>query len=411
MFEQRRQINSQLTQEPTWGSDGSTGEIKKEIDVSGLTKDVATQVTLRATSVNIGDGELPTSVSATLEAIEPLQIQSAVASGREFKANNDGTFYSVPRPVTTNELQRTFTVELSKPSGSTLTAVSVDLLDGSESTLMTVLQKAAPGASGVEVLNETDTTVKLKVRVTVSSPASSVAGSPPPTRDLRYRIKVEANDADGRPLSDEKTVGPKRSLWRMPDGQPRYGQRDHGGDNWVSRGAYQWIVANAAKLREIDDVSGEHGRNIGHSSHARGTDIDMYHFYRFAGATTGGDNHSRLRSEVIAAFGSLEAKPTAGAMALYDRVSAWLAATRQGLASLTSMPSVELVIYCEGASGQGLPAGWCATLVQTGQVARTVSGSTQSLTFGSGFTHKKMRWKDDHNDHIHITLDPTQLGE
>jgi hypothetical protein len=31
-------------------------------------------------------------------------------------------------------------------------------------------------------------------------------------------------------------------------------------------------------VRAIDDISGEHGRNIGHTNHMHGTDIDMMRY-------------------------------------------------------------------------------------------------------------------------------------
>jgi hypothetical protein len=415
LFEQTRQINSQLSQEPAWLPNGTTGEIKKEIDISALTAQADVSVVLRATSVNIGDSLLTTSVNATLEATEPLLITNVAATAGEITSNNNGSYYSVPRPAATNTLQRTFTVDLSKPSGSTLTAVNVELLDSAGAPLMTVLQDAAPGASGVEVLQQDDTSAKLKVRITVSSPASIVAGTPPPTRDIGYRLRVKAADSQGSEISDEKTESGKRSLWRMPDGRARYGTRDAGGDDWVSRGGYGWIVANGTLLQEIDDVSGEHGRDIGHASHARGTDIDMYHFYRFPNATSGTDNYNRLAADVVAAFATLQPTPPAAATAAFGRVAAWLGATRQGLSNLAALASVSRLIYCSGLTTQGVPAGWCSALIQTGVVTRSVAGPNGSVTltlnFGGTFANNKMSWRNDHNNHVHITLNPAQIAE
>ena len=415
LFEQTRQINSQLSQEPVWLPNGSTGEIKKEIDVSALTAQADVSVVLRATSVNIGDSLLTTTVNATLEATDPLLITNIAATAGEITTHNNGSYYSVPRPAATNTLQRTFAVDLSKPSGATLTAVNVELLDSAGAPLMTVLQDAAPGAAGVELLQLDDTSAKLKVRITVSSPASTVAGTPPPTRDIGYRLRVKATDSQGSEISDEKTESGKRSLWRMPDGRARYGARDAGGDDWISRGGYDWIVTNGGLLQEIDDVSGEHGRDIGHASHARGTDIDMYHFYRFPNATSGTDNYNRLAADVVAAFATLQPTPPAAATAAFGRVAAWLGATRQGLTNLAALASVSRLIYCSGLATQGVPAGWCSALIQTGVVTRSVAGPNGSVTltlnFGGTFANNKMSWRNDHNNHVHITLNPVQIAE
>lgn len=415
LFEQTRQVNAQLSQDPVWLADGSTGEIKKEIDVAALTADADTNVILRATSVNIGDSALTTVVGATLDTTEPLLITNVDATSGEIATHNNGSYYSVPRPGAVNTYTRSFTVDLTKPAGATLTAASVDLLDGSGAALMTVLQDTAPGAAGVQVLQQDDTSAKLKVRVTVAAPASSVASTPPPARDLGYRVRVKATDSAGDALSDERSVSGKRGLWRMPDGRARYGTRDTGGDDWAARGAYNWIVTNGALLEAIDDVSGEHGRDIGHATHARGTDIDMFHFYRFPGAVSGTDNHNRLTADVIAAFGTLQPSPPPAAVAAQARVAAWLTATRQGLANLAALNSVAQLIHCRGVATQGLAAGWCMGLIQNGTVARTVATptgtTTQSLNFGGGFANAKMAWQNDHNNHVHITLSPAQIGE
>jgi murein endopeptidase len=89
----------------------------------------------------------------------------------------------------------------------------------------------------------------------------------------------------------------------MPDGFERFGQGtiDIGGDDWASRGAYNWLAANKNLITRINDISGEHGRNIGHSSHKHGTDIDMFHFYTFQKGASGKVNYSQLIENVVSA--------------------------------------------------------------------------------------------------------------
>ena len=415
LFEITRQINSRLYQEPVWRSDGSTGEIKQQIDVSALTASADAQVILRATSVNIGDGQLATTVTATLEATEPLLIGDISPSAMPANTKNDGSYYSIPRPGAANELVRTFTLELTKPSGSTLTTVRLDLRDATGATLMTVLQDVNAGSADATIEAQTDTTATLKLRATIGNPASTVAGAPPPARDIGYHFTVKAMDANGNEISDEKDLNARRALWRMPDGLGRYGARDAGGDDWISRGAYTWLGSNSGLLREIDDVSGEHGRNIGHKTHARGTDIDSYHFYRFPGAVSGGQNHTLLTNDVVLAFQTLQVPPPPAATAALARVNAWLAATRTGLTNLAALASVSQLIHCDGIATQGLADSWCQTLIRTGVVTRTTSTPTgpvtQTLTLGGSFSNAKMLWQDDHNNHVHVTLNPAQIGE
>lgn len=416
LYDITRQVNSQLSGFPAWLTSGTTGLIKVEIDVTALALSENTTVILKATSVNIGDSDFPTVVYATLDSAEQLKIGDItpdIVAGK-----NNGTYYSVPRPGSTNALQRTFNVVVTKPSGSTLTGVTVDLLNNAGDVLMQVLQDTAPGQDGVTIVAQADTSATLKVRVTVKTPASNVAGTPPPTRDLGYRFSIKGIDSDSTEISDQKDVSGRRSLWRIPDVIARYGSRDVGGDEWSARGTYEWMATNATLLREVNDVSGEHGRQIGHETHAKGTDIDTYHFYLFPGVTTGAGqgavNHSKLMADLITAFGTVGVPtPPDAAVDAKNRVAAWLGATRTGLANLAANAAVSQVIHCRGLAGGGLPAGWCETLLTDGKVSR-VSGTpptTTVLDFGSTYVNAKMDNNNVHDDHVHVTLKPASVNE
>ena len=413
-----RQVNSQLTQEPVWLQNGTTGLIKKDFDVTNLAANADINVILRATAVNIGDSVLPTRVTAKLDA-GPKLIIGAITPDN-VNASNDGSFYSIPRPGATNTNQRMFTVEITKPQGSTLSAVGVQLRSSAGETLMQVLPDTAPGDDGVEVVSQDDTSATLKLRATLG-PASTISGTPPPTRDLTYRIKAKGTDSSGAAISDQKDVTGKRSLWRMPDGIARFGSRDPGGDDWAARGTYSWLSSNLTLIRPINDVSGEHGIDLGHATHARGTDIDMFHFYLFPDVGTGPGqglvNFNKLRDDVTTSFATLGTAPPADATAAKARVAAWISASRTGLTNLAANASVATVIYCSGPVSQGLAAGWCKALLTTGKATRTtVTGNnppvTETVDFGNDtYTNNKMANNNVHNDHIHVTLAPGQIGE
>lgn len=422
LFDITRQVNSQLTQEPVWLANGSTGLIKKEFDVSALTASADATLILRATAVNIGDGILPTSVSAKLDSAQQLTIGDITPDA--VNSQNDGSYYSVPRSGAGNSHQRTFTVQVTKPSGSTLTFANVKLLDSASANLMEVLADTAPGAAGVTVEAEDDSSARLKIRTTVQNPVSTIAGTPPHTRDIGYRFRIKGKDSEGVEISDEKDLSGKRSLWRMPDVIGRYGSRDTGGDDWAARGTYNWMAANSGLLREVNDVSGEHGIDLGHQTHARGTDIDMFHFYLFPGVTTapgqGMANFNRLRADVVAAFATLvtpPAQPPAAAVQARARVQAWIAGTRTGLTNLAAPAAVSAVIHCSGPAANGLPAGWCRTLLTQATATMTTPqpggpALVRTLDFGNGaYANAKMLNNNVHNDHIHVTLIPGQIGE
>jgi hypothetical protein len=415
LYELTQQVNAQLQQAPVWGPQGDTGEVRVPIDVTTLASQSDTTLTLRATSLNVGDGRLNTSVTASLDSSGPFVIGEVTPD--EVDSVNDGTYYSIPRAGEANVLQRTFDVEVSKAKETTLTAVAVELLNGDDGLLMPVLLDTAPGADGVQVLELGDESVKLRVRCTLRSPASVVAGVPPPTRLISYRITVKGLN-HGTELRDQHVVRRKRALWHMPQVFGRFGDPDAGGDDWTVPAGYQWMTLFQTLLREINDVSGEHGIDIGHDTHERGMDIDTFHFYSFPGgeprrvAGSGDKNYQELIRNVISAFDTVDNQsPPDQAIDAYARVGNWIARSRTGLTNLANQPAVQRVYYCLGGGVQGLPAGWCASLLTNGKVTRTVPGPNgqpvvKTLDFHiDAFELDKLTNNNVHNDHVHVTLD------
>ena len=429
LFEITRQVNSQLTQAPTWLPNSTTGDIKQTVDISGLTQNGDTTLQLLASAMNVGDGALPTIVSAGIQSAEKLTIDDATPD--TITANNDGTFYSVPSPGETNTLQRYFTLTVNKSETVTLTNVSVTL-QGPGDLMNVVNQLPVPSGTDVSIVNQTATSAQLKVRVTVRDPASSVNGSPPPTKLLAYKFRVEGTDSQSGNTSGEKTVTGRHALWRSAAvlTRGRYGSRTNqspGGDDWAARGTYNWLLNNISLINEVDDISGEHGRNIGHTEHQYGTDIDTYHFYRFPGAISGTDNYNKLLNTVITAFGTLnpdgtkKTNPSVASSEALSAVQAFVSATRNGIDHLEALNTVSRMFYMIGSAGSGLPNGWAKSLLTTGKVSRTETINsaqvTRTIDFGLG------NWSGSngklcsncfnvvHNNHIHVRLDRTAIGE
>lgn len=416
LYDIARQVNSQLTQAPTWLANSTTGDIRQTIDVSGLTVNGPITLQVIATAMNVGDSILPTIVNASLE--QPSQLTITAANPDSINANNGSTYYSVPAVGDSNTLQRYFTVNLSKGDKITLDKLTVTLR-GSADLMNVVQQLPVPSGDDIQILSQSDTNVSLKVRVTVKNPISTVNGNPPPTRDLAYKFSVTGKDENGQSVSADKTVTGRRSLWRMVGSlSGRYGTRDTGSDDWGSRGTYNWLQQNIGLINEVDDISGEHGRNIGHATHQYGTDIDTYHFYRFTGATSGTDNYNRLRNAVLTAFGTLQAdgspnpNPPAAALTAVSNINAFISATRTGLGDLAALNTVSRLYYAIGSASSGLPNGWASSLITTGTVSRTVNGVVQTLNLGSGnWSNAKVSYNSVHNNHVHVTLNRPAIGE
>lgn len=418
LFDISRQINSQLATAPVWRSDGTTGPVKVDIDATQLAAGGDSSMLLLVSATNIGDNLLATSVQATLEAGTPLAISKLTPDA--INANNGGTYFSIPRSGSGNHFQRRFKVEVSKPKDATLESIRVEALDGAGAALMEVLPPSAPGENGVELVSQTDTRLVLDVRVTLGDGmVSSVAGTPPPATHLAYRFTVKAL-RDGVPLTAEKEAGGKRALWRMPDGVPRFSTRDTGGDDWSARGAYLWIEQHGDLLEPVNDISGEHGRNIGHATHARGTDIDTHHFYRFPGvgngAGTGDLNYTRLAQNAQLAFQrDAQGAPTPAALQARGLLAAWVERSRSRITALAARPEVAQVIYCAGAPNGGLGAGWCNTLLRAGLLRRTLPGQAPETLqlVADAYTgdNGKLANNDVHNNHVHVTLSPPAIGE
>jgi hypothetical protein len=397
LFNIGRQVNSQLTVAPVWQSNGTTGAIKQTINVESLTVNGAASLVLFASAMNVGDSILPTRVNATLGPDASVRINTATPD-----SSVPLNFHSIPRPGETNTFDRYFTLDISKPDMSTVKRVIVTLLGPGQ--LMTVVDEPVGSGSVEEIDAHT-----LRVRVSIKAVSSTVASQPPPAHQLKYRFKLVV-DVNGTEVSDEKESGERRGLWRMPDGFARYSTRDTGGDDWCSRGTYNWLAANSSLITKINDISGEHGRNIGHQTHKYGTDIDMFHLYTFPGAVSGGDNYQKLVADVKLAINTGSSDPivAAQATAAKQRVKAWVIATHTGLDALAASPTVIELRYALGAAATGLSSGWARDLLNTGKT--TVSGQTLDLGTGT-WNNSKYIPVNDHNDHIHITLSRPALGE
>ncbi len=402
LFDITRNVNSQVFVPPIWQPDSSTGDITKVLDVSALTTTGDTTLTLFASSTNIGDSALPTIVNATLSPEVKLTIDEIIAD-KVVPTRGDSTYYSIPRPGTRNFFERWFTLSLTKPPEAKISRVRV-ILRGSDD-LMTILNEGEGPNIKIETVDEKH--LRIRVRVSMHSKSSTVPSTPPPTDVIAYRFRVQAN-LNGETLEDEKESGILNALWQKPDffNNKRYGIRDLGDDDWCSRGCYLWLENNAALITRIDDISGEHGINIGHKTHERGVDIDMFHFYTFPGGeVSGGTNYKVLVNNVTAALN--------GNMDAGKRVEDWIKNTRDGLGKLLAKNEVSRLYYAIGDPINqvfSLAPGWAQSLIRTGRVT-TKNGKVLDTGLGtwSEANNKRVEYNSIHNTHIHISLNSNLL--
>jgi hypothetical protein len=399
LFNIARNVNSQLRSAPVWLRDGSTGYIEESFDVAGLTAQGPTALLLAATATNVADSYLPTVVSASLSDDPNRLIIKKVTPERLASTNGDHNSYSVPLQGENNWLARWFTLTLDKPGGSQITRVRVELQHGSGTMMGGQIFEEGAGAN-VQVINDTT----LRVRATFHA-GGTVSTVPPPAHAIIYKFIVFANLSDGTEVSGDAISATKRALWRMQaywrDPARRYGMRDQGHDDWLSARTWEYLNRHGALLTRIDDISGEHGRDIGHATHDVGTDIDLYHVYKFTGATSGIDNYNRLRNALIRVL-SLPSEQTANDHAA---ITSWVADTRQRFAAILSQTDAQTIYYAIGsahtASGISLPRGWARTLLVEG----AISASSQRFDTGLGawsYPQTRLVYNAVHNSHIHI---------
>ena len=402
LFQITRNVNSQVSTPPIWQGNSSTGQITETLNVEALAANADTTLTLSGSSMNIGDSLLTTIVSAELTAEADLTI-NAVEPDTVNPTRGDSSFYSIPRSGDQNVFERWFTLRITKPDQATVSQVRVILRGTGD--LQQIFEEG-PGPNVQIVDNE-----RIRVRVSYHTVASTVNSIPPPIHQITYRFRVQA-DYNGATLEDERDSGIRRGLWRMPNGFARYGVRDAGLDDWASRGAYSWMDTNRALLTRIDDISGEHARDIGHATHERGVDIDEFHYYTFpGGAGSGGGNYNALMTNVFNAMN--------GDAAAAGRVAAWVTATRDGLANLHALNTVNRLYYAIGSAGSRqvapgvtiqLNGGWAQALIQNGTVT---AGSGQVLNTNLGVwtlaTSARITYNAVHNTHVHVALNSALL--
>jgi hypothetical protein len=409
-------------------------QIKGEIYITGSCPVATGQSTEGGHFATEADEPCPPTLSVTNLAADPPP-PTGYGDG---SANNDGHVYSIPRPTKFNHFQRRFSAIVRKTPAEAVLSGDVTLYDATSDDLLTtirVLPNPLVPIPGTDL---------YYLPMTFDEPiySSRVNSTPPPAHFIRYRFNfhAEANQktADKIVISDVAPIR-ERALWRMPDlfndrrfggGHLNGGDGEPGGDSWASRGAYNWMAQNQALLTRINDISGEHGAELGHAGHGYGTDIDMYHFGEGAltgGDPIGGDVYQRLKGDALTAqdVNHPDLTHRQNAAAALGRLRSWIDASRDGINRLLDRSEVDQVGYIldggewsgrrraagSGGSGtapapQGLLPGWGRDLLRTGHIVygNGVNADTGAGNWANG-TNARMFYWPGHHTHIHVTLD------
>jgi len=399
LFRRLRQINSQLSLEPIWQSNGSTGELQYELDTQTLTQYGPADVTVLASTANIGDGALATTVNVTLSRNFEVSI-NFIDKDTVPTTHGLSDRFSIPRTGESNLQQRMLTFGVLKPQGSTVTNVKV-FVEGMSGFSPFLLDPAnaivdtAPGSGGVTLIGTAPD--RFSARVTFDGTGSPFASVPPPAGRLKYKIQITVDD-NGATKTATRETETYYPLWRMPDGFARFGQpEDDGHDDWCSFATYYWLESNRPLISAINDISGEHARNLGHQYHYEGRELDLYHYFRFAGAVSGTDNYYALARAVQRSF-SPDAAVAAAARA---DVTSWVGAMRTALTDFGNLFDVERLYSTLGGTNYGNTEGFGRDLLLTGKCTY----GSQELDTGLGeWTCSKCTFNHIHDNHVHVTL-------
>ena len=254
LYSRRVQVNSQLYSEPIWQQDSTTGLISQTVDVSAYTKSGPASLTLYASAMNVGDALFPTNVCSTLDvASPPFRIVSILADDVSFAAGQ--TVVSVPAQGAQNTFPFGYFIEAA-PDLKDVNRLKLELINADDSSTITTVYDGP--LDGVVAKKVSASTAHVDAQIQRAFPVST---EPPLTDRVTYRATLFTTSTQASRDSQAW-----RAVWRMPSSlqSKRFGARDAGGDDWASMSAFGWLNTYTSLLTRINDITGEHGRDLGH---------------------------------------------------------------------------------------------------------------------------------------------------
>ncbi len=408
-------VNEQLFNPPIWQGDGCTAVVQPVLDISASTANGDTTVTLTISATDIGDDLLPTTVSAIVtqpgqfsiktfdlddfDVVAASDCTSTISNDTSniavCETANDGDYISIPPSGAHNRFLRPATAILDFPADMpvTVTNVELDIVDLSGNVLDKVFNEAPGG-----VVQQPDAkTLMFSITYQSTSPGGTLLVSVPDS--INYSLKVSGTQG-GNSVNATQDLAIFNTLWSAVGGGVtvgRYGYRDPGGDDWARQATISWFNSNSGLLTRYDDISGEHGRNLGHKTHGKGIEFDIFQFSSLD-SSGGLNNYNALKTAALKAGG--------GDADSISVVANWVQANRSGIDALNGDTSVVSTRSGLGTGSGVLPDGWLKAAMLSGTLPLT-NGSSVDLGLGSSAKwapSKPVAFDTGHNSHIHVSL-------
>jgi len=329
--------------------------------------------------------------------IKLVKVKSISSSG---KIKYPSEIVSIPKLGNKNVFNRSYDLTISKAENTVLSSIDVYLMPP-ESISTPILVNSYDFMSK-EVINLGGDVYRVPVTFKLEGNKSNLTEAR--FRNFKYQFIVNGFH-DNQEVNSQLLSGAHTALWAMPEKVKRFGwTRDKGGDDWSSKGAYAWLENNFSLITRVNDISGEHGRNIGHKSHKYGTDIDTFQFTELDNKS-GQENYNRLQRAVSNYF--VGNTMVSDEQKHLDIVKIWVSNQRAGLDALSTVSEVQRLYSGYGSKYGELSAGWLYSLMINGNL--TIATKVLETGLGSWEPSNKMKFNNVHNNHDHITLDPKAL--
>lgn len=410
LFALSSNVNAQLNPsrpELAFNSNSTTDLIEETIDLPEIPNASDTEqrtLTLRIVARNVGDALFPTTVTAELAPGPAFTIVARrTPSGNVyFSSAGSQTVGYVSIPDSGDRNRDDVRVPFRLEAGDEPDAVTLDDFTSIVGTIVLgtaeneIFSDTAIGGSAFQ-RGDTANDFQAQVGFVAPNPASVVDVPDRPGDDrVAYRLGVEAT-VDGETASASATTNRLVPFFAgVLEGEARSGNPDLGGDDWATGTTFRWVLDNRALLGPaIGDISGEHGRNIGHTTHRRGNDID---FRQYGGVGGGAAIYQDARDDAVAAIG--------GDADRLAEITAFVETQRAGIENLLANDAVDFLYGPYGEAFGVLPEGWLDSLIQTGQI---LDGPGNVLLDIGGSLNAQgsyiPRTQNDHNDHYHVRIE------